>query len=243
MTADRPTLVRLEKVSFAYPGGNPVIDGLDLELREGDRVGLIAPNGSGKTTLLHLLVGLIRPSAGRVEIFGRPVHTEKDFMDVRRRVGMLFQDSDDQLFSPTVLEDVAFGPLNLGLRREDALAVSRRTLAFLGLGEFEDRITFKLSGGEKRLVALATVLAMEPAVLLLDEPTAGLDERTKHRLVDILGQLDLSYIVISHEYDFLTATANPIYTMENGRILIDEALHVHQHRHAHRVGRVPHRHV
>lgn len=243
MTQDRPTLIRLEKVSFAYPGGKPVIDDLDLELREGDRIGLIAPNGSGKTTLLHLLVGLIRPSAGRVEIFGRPVQTEKDFMAVRRRVGMLFQDSDDQLFSPTVLEDVAFGPLNLGLRREDALAVSRRTLAFLGLEEFEDRITFKLSGGEKRLVALATVLAMEPSVLLLDEPTAGLDERTKQRLVDILGQLDLSYIVISHEYDFLTATANPIYTMENGRILIDEALHVHQHRHAHRVGQVPHRHV
>lgn len=236
-------LIRLENVHFAYPGGPPVLDGLDLTLGARDRIGLAAPNGSGKTTLFHLIMGLIRPTAGRIEIFGRPVSSEKDFAEVRRRIGMLFQDSDDQLFSPTVIEDVAFGPLNLGLGQEEALAVSRRTLTRLGLEGFEDRITFKLSGGEKRLVALATVLAMNPEVLLLDEPTAGLDENTKQRLIEILHGLDLAYIVISHEYDFLAATADPIYTMGKGRILLDERLQVHSHQHAHRVGGIPHRHV
>ena len=220
-----------------------MLDGLDLTLGSRDRIGLAAPNGSGKTTLFHLIMGLIRPTAGRIEIFGRPVSSEKDFAEVRRRIGMLFQDSDDQLFSPTVIEDVAFGPLNLGLDQEEALAVSRRTLTRLGLEGFEDRITFKLSGGEKRLVALATVLAMNPEVLLLDEPTAGLDENTKQRLIEIMHGLDLAYIVISHEYDFLAATADPIYTMGKGRILLDERLQVHSHQHAHRVGGIPHRHV
>jgi len=239
----QPPLLRLERISYAYPGGATVLAGLDLVLHRGDRIGLAAPNGSGKTTLFHLIMGLIRPAAGAIEIFGRPRLHEADFVEVRRRIGLLFQDSDDQLFSPTVIEDVAFGPLNLGQSREQALAVSRATLAFLGLSEFEDRITFKLSGGEKRLVALATVLAMKPEVLLLDEPTAGLDDRTKARLIEILGRLDLTSIVISHEYDFLSATARRIFTMSKGRILLDEELHLHQHRHAHPVGAVPHRHA
>jgi len=239
----RPPILRLEKVSYAYPGGAAVLNGLDLVLNSGDRLGLAAPNGSGKTTLFHLIMGLIRPTAGTIEIFGRPRLREADFVEVRRRIGMLFQDSDDQLFSPTVIEDVAFGPLNLGQSREQALAVSRDTLAFLGLSDFEDRITFKLSGGEKRLVALATVLAMKPEALLLDEPTAGLDDRTKARLIEILGRLDLTSIVISHEFDFLSATARRIFTMRQGRILLDEELHLHHHQHAHPVGAVPHRHV
>ena len=239
---DNP-IIRLEKVRFAYPGGSPVLDGLDLTLGPADRIGLAAPNGSGKTTLFHLIMGLLRPTAGRIEIFGRPVKNEKDFTEVRRRIGMLFQDSDDQLFSPTVIEDVAFGPLNLGLERKEALAVSRRTLAGLGLEGFENRLTFKLSGGEKRLVAMATILAMNPEVLLLDEPSAGLDENTKQRLIQILQGLKLAYIVISHEFDFLAATTDPIYTMEKGQILLDQRLQVHYHQHAHRVGAIPHRHV
>jgi cobalt/nickel transport system ATP-binding protein len=243
MVNDQQPIIRLDNVSYAYPGGALVLDGLDLVLQRGDRLGLAAPNGSGKTTLFHLIMGLIRPTAGRIEIFGQPRCRESDFVEVRRRIGMLFQDSDDQLFSPTVIEDVAFGPLNQGYSREQALAASRSTLDFLGLSDFEERITFKLSGGEKRLVALATVLAMKPETLLLDEPTAGLDDRTKRRLIEILGRLEMTSIVISHEYDFLSATAHRIFTMEGGRILLDEELRLHHHQHAHRVGGVPHRHV
>lgn len=236
-------LIELEKISFRYPGGPPVLEDLSFTLMPGDRIGIVAPNGSGKTTLLHIIMGLLTPAAGRLALFGRTMTTEKDFREMRRKVGLLFQDADDQLFSPTVLEDVAFGPLNMGKSKEEALALSRETLAYLGLADFEDKITFKLSGGEKRLISLATVLAMQPQVLLLDEPTAGLDQETKKRLIRILTELDLAYLLISHEFDFLTATTDHMYTMEGGKILVDEELHVHVHEHAHKVGTRPHRHV
>lgn len=235
-------LINLEGISFRYPDGPPVLNELDFKLRRGSRIGLIAPNGSGKTTLLHVIMGLLKPSSGKLEIFGRPVREEKDFADVRRRIGLLFQDADDQLFSPTVLEDVAFGPLNLGKSKSDAVQIARKTLDFLGLAGFEDRITFKLSGGEKRLVSLATVLAMEPEVLLLDEPMNGLDIETKAKLTEILFGIDQSYIMISHDFDFLANTAEDIFTMSEGKIILDKELHVHEHVHAHEHGVYPHRH-
>jgi len=241
MTISKP-IIDLEQVSFSYPGGPAVLRDLNFRLHPGERIGIIAPNGSGKTTLFHLIMGLAKPFAGQVTIFGQARREERDFAEVRRRIGLLFQDPDDQLFSPTVLEDVAFGPLNLGKTKAEAAAVARRTLSFLGLNGFEDRITFKLSGGEKRLVSLAAVLAMEPEVLLLDEPVNGLDTRTRARLMDILRGLDLSYILISHELDFLTATTNVIYTMENGHVRLDRELQVHQHIHAHPLGGSPHEH-
>jgi cobalt/nickel transport system ATP-binding protein len=186
---------------------------------------------------------LLTPTAGTIEFMGKPMVSGEDFAVLRQKIGLLFQDADDQLFSPTVIEDVAFGPLNLGYSREEAREISLQTLAFLGLSDFADRITFKLSGGEKKLVSLATVLAMKPEVLLLDEPTAGLDRKTKARLMEILNHLELSYIIISHEFDFLKETAHHIYTMENGRIILDEELHIHHHEHAHRVGALPHKHI
>jgi cobalt/nickel transport system ATP-binding protein len=235
-------LINLEGVSFNYPGGPPVLNQLDFKLSRGCRVGLIAPNGSGKTTLLHLIMGLLKPTAGRIQIFGKVTKDEKNFADVRRKIGLLFQDADDQLFSPTVLEDVAFGPLNLGKPKNEALQIARKTLDFLDLHGFEDRITFKLSGGEKRLISLATVLAMEPEVLLLDEPVNGLDTKTKAKLKEVLSDLDLSFILISHDFDFLTETADAIYTMQDGKILLDKELHLHEHVHAHEHGVYPHRH-
>ena len=241
MTISGP-IIELKQVSFSYPGGPPVLRDLDFRLQPGERIGVIAPNGSGKTTLFHLIMGLAKPFGGEVTIFGQPRREERDFEEVRRRIGLLFQDPDDQLFSPTVLEDVAFGPLNLGKSKAEAAAVARRTLGFLGLNGFEDRITFKLSGGEKRLVSLAAVLAMDPEVLLLDEPANGLDTRTRLRLIEILRGLELSYILISHELDFLSATTNVIYTMADGRIRLDRELHVHQHTHAHPLGATPHEH-
>ncbi len=240
--AKNDLLINLEGISFKYPGGPPVLKTLEFKLHRGDRIGLIAPNGSGKTTLLHIIMGLLRPVSGQLEIFGRPMKEEIDFAAVRRRIGLLFQDADDQLFSPTVLEDVAFGPLNLGKSKYEAIKIAQKTLAFLGLEGFEDRITFKLSGGEKRLVSLATVLAMEPEVLLLDEPMTGLDAATKAKLTEILAGIDLSYILISHDFDFLADTADAIYTMEDGKILLDKELHLHEHIHAHEHGVYPHRH-
>lgn len=241
MTTDE-TIIKLSNIHFSYPNRKPVLKDLNFTLRKGDRFGWVAPNGSGKTTLLNIIMGLLTPEKGRIEIFGRSVSKEKDFVPVRQRIGLLFQDSDNQLFSPTVLEDVAFGPLNMGKSKEEAIDISQRTLAKLGLKGFEDRVTFKLSGGEKRLVALATVMAMKPEVLLMDEPTSGLDEKTKDRLKEVLRALDLSYVLISHEFDFMADMVTAFQTFHDGKIIDDPDHHPHVHKHAHPMGKQPHQH-
>ncbi len=242
MIKTKKTIINLDKVSFFYPDRLPILDRLDFTFYQDEKIGMMAPNGSGKTTFFHIIMGLIKPESGKIEIFEKPVTREKDFLEVRRRIGLLFQDSDDQLFNPTVLEDIAFGPLNLGKTKEEAIEISRKTLEFIGLNGFENRITYKLSGGEKKLVALATILAMEPEVLLLDEPSAGLDEKTKERITTILRSLKISYIVVSHEFDFLSEISDSIYTLDRGKILSDAEMYIHQHYHAHPYGGRPHKH-
>jgi len=215
-------IIRLAGVSFIYPGNpskRPVLDDLNFQVNRGERVGLVGANGSGKTTLFHLIMGLLHPTQGEVEVFGQKRREEKDFREVRERIGLLFQDSDDQLFCPTVAEDVAFGPLNLGKSQKEALAITQEVLTRLGLEGFEERLTYKLSGGEKRLVALATVLAMQPEVLIFDEPATGLDEDTVERMVDLLNNSDLTCLIASHNADFLARTTDMVYRMENQKVL------------------------
>jgi cobalt/nickel transport system ATP-binding protein len=144
-------IINLKDTTFSYSGNKLVLDNLSFQLHSGERIGMVGPNGSGKTTLFHIIMGLLRPSSGRVELFGKPAYEEKDFREARKKIGLLFQDADDQLFSPTVLEDVAFGPLNLGKSPDEARDIALKTLARLDLFGFENRITYKLSGGEKRL--------------------------------------------------------------------------------------------
>ncbi len=235
-------IIDLKDISFSYSGDKLVLDHLSFHLHSGDRIGLVGPNGSGKTTLFHIIMGLLRPSSGRIELFGRSTHEEEDLRAARKRIGLLFQDADDQLFSPTVLEDIAFGPLNLGKSPEEARDIALKTLARLDLTGFENRITYKLSGGEKRLVSLATVLAMDPEVLLLDEPTNGLDEKTEEKITDILKGVSLSCIFISHNLDFLLKTTDRIYAMVDGKISLDEEPVPHPHIHVHKFGRLPHEH-
>lgn len=228
-----PPIISLKNISFSYPGRGIVLNRVNLEIRKGDRIGLVGPNGSGKTTLFHIIMGLLKPMEGSIEFFGKAIKTDKDFQDIYKKVGLLFQDADDQLFSPTVLEDVAFGPLNLGKSKQEAQDIARKTLADLGLSNFEERITHKLSGGEKRLVALATVLAMEPEVLLLDEPSTGLDEKTKDILIKVLNRLPLSYILISHESEFMSKITDVMFMMEEGKIRTDIDIHHYSHAHSH----------
>jgi cobalt/nickel transport system ATP-binding protein len=200
-------LIELQNITFSYPGApKPVFENFNYQLLPGEHIGLIGPNGCGKTTLLHLIIGLLRPQVGSIVILGQEVKNDRDFVDIRQKVGLLFQNADDQLFCPTVMEDVAFGPLNQGKSPAEALQIARETMARLGLHGFADRVTYKLSGGEKKLVSLATVLAMQPQILLLDEPTSGLDETIKHRLVHILNDLDIAYMIVSHEDGFLEHT-------------------------------------
>ncbi len=212
------SLLRMDGIRFAYEADRPVLADVDLALRAGERVGLRGPNGAGKSTLLHLIVGLLTPAAGRLEVLGRVREREADFAEVRARVGLLFQDPDDQLFCPTVVEDVAFGPLNLGQSLAQARATAVRTLASLGLAGYEERITHHLSLGEKRLVSLAAVLAMEPAVLLLDEPTSGLDPDAEARVLEVIDGLSQAMLVVSHERAVLDRLAGRTLCLERGRL-------------------------
>ena len=235
-------IIKLDDISFKHPNGPVIIDKLNFQLKQGQKIGLIGPNGGGKTTFFHIIMGLLKPFSGKIEIFGKQLKNETDFLYVRQKVGLLFQNSDDQLFSPTVLEDVAFGPLNLGETKDEAIKTACDTLEYLGLSGFENRLTHKLSGGEKRLVSLATVLAMKPEILLLDEPTTGLDEATKNNIINLLSKLNLSYILISHEIDFLEEITNNIYVMEKGKLHSEKVAHIHRHLHAHPHGLHPHSH-
>lgn len=211
-------LIVFRDVDYAYGPELPVLRQCNFRLQAADRLAVVGPNGSGKTTLLHLIVGLLRPARGEIEIFGKPRREEADFHEVRRRVGLLFQEADDQLFCPTVLEDVAFGPLNLGHDRSTVRRIATQTLEEFGLLGNEHRITYKLSSGEKRLVALAAVLAMQPEVLLLDEPTAGLDETSRRRLLEILQNLPQTMLVVSHDHKFREALAKRTLFLQEGRL-------------------------
>jgi cobalt/nickel transport system ATP-binding protein len=214
----RVVLIRLREITFGYDSTRDVLSKLSFTFSEGDRVGLTGPNGSGKTTLFHIILGLLKPREGEIEIFGKGMHGEADFRKARERIGLLFQDANDQLFCPTVAEDVAFGPLNLGKRYGEAQKVVRETLETLGLAGFEERVTYKLSDGERRLVSLATVLAMNPEVLLLDEPTSGLDEETTERIIQVLNRSSKSYMIISQDRGLLARTTRCIYRMAKGKL-------------------------
>lgn len=209
----------LDGLRFAYPSGRTVLDGADFSLRAGERVALLGDNGSGKTTLLHLMVGLLTPQGGRVVAFGQERRREADFFGVRARAGLLFQDPDDQLFCPTVDEDVAFGPLNLGKSRAEAAALAEAALERVGMAGFGARVTHTLSGGQKRLVTLAAVLAMEPEVLLLDEPSNALDAGARGRLMAVLSSLPQAMVLVSHDGGLVDRLATRRVTLEHGRLL------------------------
>ncbi|WP_462322134.1 energy-coupling factor ABC transporter ATP-binding protein [Halochromatium sp.] len=226
-------LVELAGVTFGY-GANPLLNGLNLRIGRRERVALIGSNGAGKSTLLKLIVGLLNASAGEIRVLGGACRSEADFRRARTKIGLVFQHSDDQLFCPTVLDDVAFGPLNLGYSPSEAAAMAEGTLAALGLQGYGARVTHRLSGGEKRLVALATVLAMDPELLLLDEPTSGLDTTSEARLLEHLEALPQAMLIVSHEQRVLERLSSRALLLQDG-CLIDAELHrhPHQHRHAH----------
>ncbi|MBN2185416.1 MAG: ABC transporter ATP-binding protein [Candidatus Krumholzibacteriota bacterium] len=211
-------LVGLDRLVFSYEDNAPVLDGASLSVSEGERIGLTGSIGSGKTTLLHIIVGLIKPQAGTVRAFGAERKKEHDFWEVRERVGLLFQDPEDQLFCPTVREDVAFGPLNQGRTREETSEIVSETLISLGLGGYADRITHHLSGGEKSLVSIASVLAMKPDLLLLDEPTTGLDPDSFDRVRSILLSLSQAMIIVSHDERFIRQMTTRQVRIEGGRL-------------------------
>lgn len=216
-------LIRVRDLGFRHVPERPLLKSVSFDLHEGERVGLAGGNGCGKSSLLHLLIGLLPRDAGMLELCGQPCHAEQDFRPLRGRVGLMFQDADDQLFCPTVQEDVAFGPLNQGMAHAAVRRVVGDVLARLQIPHLAERPVHHLSGGEKRMVALAGVLAMSPQVLLLDEPTSGLDEDAQVRVTDVLLTLPQAMLVVSHDRDFLTRLSTRVLTLADGRIVADGA--------------------
>lgn len=217
MTA--PTVdIALTGVSFAYPDGRQALRGVTCRFAAGRCTAVAGPNGSGKSTLLGLLNGIHLTGSGEVRI-GDLVVGKRTLEQVRRRVGLVFQEPDWQLFCPTVGEDVAFGPLNLGLGRAEVAERVRETLSVIELPGFEDRSPFHLSGGEKKLASLATVLAMRPEVLALDEPTAGLDPFHRRRLIDLVRRLAGTRVLATHDLDLALELADDLVLLDEGRLV------------------------
>jgi len=217
--AVRPS-VRVEGLHHCYPDGVLALRGVELEVAAGERVGIVGPNGAGKTTLLRHLNGLLHPTRGEVWIAGLRV-TPAACPEVRRQVGYVFQDADDQLFCPTVYDDVAFGPSHLGLPAAEVDARVRQALAVVGLTGFEERVPQKLSAGQKRLVALAGVLSYDPSILVLDEPSAALDPRHRRRLINLLKGLDRTLIVATHDLDFVWDVCTRTVLLDAGHVHAD----------------------
>lgn len=214
--------IRIRDLNFSYQNGKTVFQGLNFSLQKKERIGLVGPNGAGKTTLFHLIMGLLKPSAGSIEIFGKVRKSEGDFSEVRQRIGLLFQNSDDQLFCPTVEEDIAFGPLNLGKTHSEAQVIVQEMCEKLGLRGYERRVTHRLSGGEKRRVALATVMAMHPECYLLDEPTAGLDDSATERFLKYLHEQTNTYVMITHNHDLLSKNIDRVFRLSDGQLKLIE---------------------
>ncbi|WP_245526698.1 energy-coupling factor ABC transporter ATP-binding protein [Acetohalobium arabaticum] len=204
-------MIKIRNLSFQYPDGTQILDNFNLTVQENDRIALIGPNGTGKTTLFKIIMGLLIPQEGEVIIFGKQRKEEEDFVEVREKIGFLFQDSDDQLFCSTVEEDIAFGPLNLGKSKEKAMEIVSETLELVDMQGFEKKTPYSLSGGEKRMIAFATILAMKPKLLLLDEPFAGLDKDATEKMLSILTEIDLPYVIISHRNSLVKEVTDDSY--------------------------------
>jgi cobalt/nickel transport system ATP-binding protein len=214
--------VEIRGVEFAYPDGKRALEGVDLEIEAGERVAILGPNGGGKTTLALHLNGILEPHAGSISIGGLPV-VEQNFLEIRRTVGLVFQDPNDQLFMPRVREDVAFGPANLGISGEELEKRVDAALDVVAGTEFADRPPHHLSGGEKRRAALATVLAMAPDVLVLDEPSSGLDPAGRRDLIATLASLPMTQVIITHDLPLALELCSRSVIMNQGRVVADDA--------------------
>ncbi len=215
----RQVAISLQDLSFSYPGNPNILHSIEFIIREGERVGLIGHNGCGKTTLFMLLCGLLKPQSGTIHLFDRLVEPNQ----FRSELGLLFQDPEDQLFSPSVRDDIAFGPLNLGLSDAEVNERVEAALELTGIQALAGRPPHHLSGGEKQMLAIAGLMAMCPRILLYDEPTASLDLRTRRRLIKFLQKSDETLLLASHDLEFLLEVCDRVLLIDEGRIVADGA--------------------
>jgi cobalt/nickel transport system ATP-binding protein len=210
----------VSELSFNYPDGTPVLHSVDFHVHPGERVALLGPNGAGKTTLVLHLNGIFSPNSGSVTVAGLPA-TEENIHEIRRRTGLVFQDPDDQLFMPTVRQDVAFGPANFGVQGAELDDRVREALEAVGMLEVAERPPHHLSLGQRRRVAVATVLAMQPEILVLDEPSSNLDPASRHELAHILEALDITMLMVTHDLPYALELCERALVINNGRIVAD----------------------
>ncbi len=221
-------LFRLENLSHQYSDGTIALDNISLSFSKGERIALLGPNGSGKTTLLLHLIGILKPTSGKVYFEDKPLeYTPKALLELRRRVGFVFQDPNDQLFAPTVKQDVAFGPLNLGQPAEQVRKAVEEALKLVGMSDYAEKPPHFLSYGQKKRVALAGVLAMQPDAIILDEPTSNLDPRGTseilHLLLRLNKELGLTLILATHDVDMVPLFANKLYILNKGKLVSEGA--------------------
>lgn len=216
----QPPSLLVEDLAFAYPDGHQALYGVDLRLERGERVAVLGPNGAGKTTLVLHLNGILRGGRGRVAVAGLPVEG-RDLREVRRRVGIVFQDPDDQLFMPTVADDVAFGPRNLGLPEPEVARRVADALAAVDMADAADRPPHHLSFGQRRRVAVATVLSMRPEVLVLDEPSSNLDPAGRRELAEVLEALPVTLLMVTHDLPYALQLCPRSVVLDGGVIVAD----------------------
>ena len=213
-------IVEAKNLHHTYPDGTQGLRGISFQITHGESVAIVGANGAGKSTLLMHLNGFLSPGQGELRIGDYPI-SKKNLEIIRRSVGMVFQDSDDQLFMPSVFDDIAFGPLNLGLPEEEVEALVIRTLETVGMAHLKERPPYKLSGGEKRSVAIAAVLAMSPDILVMDEPSSNLDPRARRRLIALLKSFDHTKIIATHDLDMALEVCERTLIIHEGRIAAD----------------------
>ncbi len=213
--------LEIADLCFAYPDGKRALDGISLHVNSGESIGLVGPNGAGKTSFFLCLAGVLRGRAATFRVVGLDLTSAADRSKLPTKLGIVFQNSDDQLFSSTVGDDVAFGPLNLRLPADEVKRRVDDALKHVGLAGFGDRVPFHLSGGEKRRAALAGVLAMQPEMLLLDEPSMFLDPRGRRELMALLTTLPVTKIIASHDLDLIMETCSRVIVLDHGKIVAD----------------------
>ncbi len=211
--------VEIRDLTYTYPDGTPALEGVNLVIEEGESVGIVGPNGAGKSTLLLHLNGILQ-GQGEVRIFGLPVE-KRNIREIRRRVGLVFQDPDDQLFSPTVFDDVAFGPVNMGLSKDEVITEVKRALSAVGMEGAEKRSAHHLSYGQQKRVSIATVLSMNPDLLALDEPSSNLDPRARRELAELLQGLKITKILVTHDLPFVFEVCERIIILYEGKVAWD----------------------
>jgi cobalt/nickel transport system ATP-binding protein len=212
--------LKVQNLRFAFPDGHQAVRDITLQIQPGEAVGVIGANGAGKSTLLSLLMGVLTPAGGEIQV-GDAMVSRHTLPLIRQRMGLVFQDPDDQLFMPTVYDDVAFGPRNYGLDEDEVQRRVHEALNWVGIPQLVDRAPSKLSGGEKRAVAIATVLAMEPDIVIMDEPTTGLDPKARRRLIALLNGLHQTKVITSHDLDMVMDTCRRVIVIQDGAVAAD----------------------